>query len=349
MPRASASLLPVLAIALWPIQGHAQEGPSFDCRYAETATERAICASPRLSRLERRMYRSYLGLVEAVGERQARRLADRFLERRQACGADESCIAQRLRVSMRVFERRAAGTTRLAAREAGEDLASEQAAPQEQVAAAEPLLPEDIPSPVAREEAAPVEDALIPDDSAESAPRSDQAAPAQPTEPDLPLAAQAPLPSDLGPLLHEEAPTAAEEEVATAGTPPSADQLDAAIDGADLASSDAAASFDRPTAWAFMALPRDQRAEVQARLQGAGLLDGPAEGSWDRPTQVALDAFLASEEGQGFDAGTETGAALALEYLRSDAFAQAHGIAAAEAPAEQAAPDPNDPLASAEW
>jgi Putative peptidoglycan binding domain len=342
MPRVPTSILPVLAVALWPVQGQAQEGPSFNCRYAQTATEHAICASPGLAAIEMRMYRSYLGLVDAVGERQARRIADRFLERRQACGADAACIARRLEITMRVFDRRAGGDTVLASREPseeeltglGEEFAAGPVPTIEEViegviAEARPGLPDDIPSPMAREDIAPV--------TAEAAatPEGEEVASAEPADPDLPLAAQAPLPSDLDPLLDEPAETAAAEP------PPSPDQLDEAIAGAELASSDQAASFDQPISWAYMDLIRHQRAEVQSRLQAAGFYEGPAEGGWDRATQDAFEAFFASDEGRGFDPSTENGAALALDFIRSDTFAEAHGIALDE--------DAADPLTSTEW
>ena len=403
MPRVPTLILPVLAVALWPIQGRAQEGPSFNCRYAGTATETAICASPDLARLEMRMYGAYLRLVEAVGEPRARRIADRFLERRQACGADEGCIAERLLISARAFDRRASGDTRLAIREPGEnleldeDVAAAEPAPtleEEQVAAAAPAPLESVPIPRAREDIAPDPVIESPDlapaesiASAEPLLEGEEVATAEaPADPDLPLAAQAPLPPDLAPLLEEEPPVAAEpepveeevaavepepapaeeevvavepepapveDEVAAVAPPPTDDQIDGAIAGAELASSDQAASFDEPISWAFMDLIRHQRGEIQARLQAAGYYEGSAQGSWDQATLNAFETFFAAEEGQGFDPSSENGAALALDYIRSDAFAEAHGIASAEdtaeAAPEESVPDPNDPLTSTDW
>lgn len=384
MPRVPALLLPVLAAALWPHQGQAQEGPSFNCNYAQTATEAAICGDPELAQLEMRMFESYLGLVDAVGERRARRIADRFLERRQACGDDVECIARRLVITMRVFERRAGRDTEMAAMEPTEDeLTGLEAAPEvditelvpelevpepapvieEQVATVEPepRFPEVVPLPMAREdlppgtlvteevavpEPAPVEELDVavaePPELAPS-PEEDLAAAEPPAaEADLPLAAQAP---DLDPAPEPEDTT----DLAAVEPPPTPEEMDQAIEGAELASSGEAAPFDQPISWAFMDLIRHQRADIQARLEAAGYYQGPAEGSWDRATLDAFEAFFASDEGQGFDPTTENGAALALDFIRSDAFAQTHGFATEEVAAEEAAPDPNDPLTSTEW
>lgn len=365
MPRLSHPLaVSALVLMLVPAQGRAQEGPSFDCRYAGTATEHAICASPGLARLEQAMYGSYLQLVEAVGERKARRIADRFLERRQACEGDEACIARRLEITMRVFDRRAGRDTEFAAAEPSEaELEGLDTA--EDFAALEPApAPVISPAPAPLIEAPPRRPVRDEDEVAVAA-----------AVPGVPLAAQAPLPDDLGalledvpartetlsaqaddvpaleediPVLDETAPLSEETELA-AVTPAAPEQLDEAIAGAELTSSDEAAPFDQPISWAFMDLIRHQRAVVQERLQEAGFYEGPAEGSWDRATLEALEAFLASEEGQGFDASTQGGATLALDYIRSDAFAEANGLATAAVAEEEAAPAPDDPLASADW
>jgi uncharacterized protein len=445
MTRRSVSLLPVLAAALWPAQGQAQAGPSFNCADSDTATELAICGSPELSQLELQMFASYLRLVDAVGERRARNIADRFLERRQACGADEACIAERLQITLRVFERRAGGDVQLAAREPSEEelvgrdapsaveqapaiieapaiseppteeefasiaappvrpdwlafiepqaeppLASEPelaldepaALPLEEedlALAPEPVSPIEAPAPaednlaLAPEPVSPVEVPAAPEDDLASA---DLPAAEEPVDPDLPLAAQAPLPSDLDSLLEE-----GSTEVASAEPPPpseerplgeqalTTEEVSGAIDDAELASSDQAATeeatvepaetdpatldeaapFDTPLSWAFMDLIRHQRSEIQTRLQAAGFYDGSGDGSWDQATLAAVKAFFASEEGASFDATTESGAALAFDFIRSDAFAEAHGLPPDSAEEPEAAPDPNDPLASTDW
>ncbi|TNC65967.1 hypothetical protein [Rubellimicrobium roseum] len=294
MRRATLSVL--LPLALWPATGLAQEGPSFDCRDAGTRTEIAICADPGLVRLERRMYDAYLDLVERIGAREARRIADELLIRRQACEGDTDCIAERLLVSTEVFDQRGRSATELAG------LAEPEVTP-----AAEP--------------------------------------------PDLPLAAQAPLSLDAA-APPESAPVPPlrprrDRDLARVEIAPG--DLDAAIAGAELASSDAAgegaspdamAPFDTPLSWAFMDLEREARADLQRNLQEAGLLDGPAEGTWTRGTLTAIEAFLTTPEGQSFDATTASGAALALDFLGSDAFAAARGEALGAEP---------DPLASTEW
>ena len=465
MTRLSASLLSVLAAALWPAQGQAQAGPSFNCADSDTAAEAAICASPELSQLELQMFASYLRLVDAVGERRARNIADRFLERRQACGSDEACIEERLMITLRVFERRAGGDTRTASRELSEDELTGRDAPAEATAAIEapaaedpapveeafatiaappvrpawfpalaesepeppaaiedelalaesaPLPEEDLalaPEPASPIEAparqdelalspealaileAPAEEALAAPEPAGDALPEEEIASAEPVESDLPLAAQAPLPSDLDALLEEdpaadvageptviaeedpsvaaeedpaatqeaepavtaeqEPATAVEEPVETASAEPvpSPEEMSGTIEGAELASASEPAPFDTPLSWAFMDLIRHQRSEIQTRLQAAGFYEGPADGSWDGATLAALEDFFASEEGASFDSTTETGSALAFDFLRSDAFAEAHGLpsASAEEAAAEAAPDPNDPLSSTDW
>lgn len=314
MPR----ILLALPLLLLPAAAPAQEGPSFDCRYAATRTEIAICASPGLAQLERRMVRSYEALAGAIGEGEARRIADQLLARRQACEGDPRCIAERLAISMEVFDQRAGRRSRFARLE---DILS----------GAEPAAP-----PVAAADPPAVAAAPLP-----AAP-----APAAEPEPDLPLAAQAPWPAE-----------------------PGAPDLSDALDGADLASSDgaagaipepaadpaadpAAAAFDTPLSWAFMDLDRAQRAEIQERLARAGYLDGEATGAWTDATHAALER-LAEEEGSGsFDLTTQTGAALLLDYVGSEAFATAFGVreaAANPAPAAAPAPEAADPLAGAEW
>jgi hypothetical protein len=269
---------------------------------------------------------------------------------------------------------------------------------QEQIASAAPLV--SVPIPPAREDIAPAPVIEAPEfASAEDTPIAEPVLENEEpileneevasVDPGLPLAAQAPLPPDLAPLLEEEPvavepgpepvpeqdevaalepepvpeqdevaaiesePVPEDDAIAAVEPPPADEELDGAIAGAELASSDQAASFDQPISWAFMDLIRHQRGEIQARLQAAGYYEGPAQGSWDQATLSAFEAFFASEEGQGFDPSSENGAALALDFIRSDAFAEAHGIAATEATAEaapeEATPDANDPLTSTEW
>jgi hypothetical protein len=70
--------------------------PSFDCRRARTTGERAVCASPQLAALDRRMAAQYVGAQRAL----LQRTRDSFLVYRDRCPSD-SCIAQTYRGRMR--------------------------------------------------------------------------------------------------------------------------------------------------------------------------------------------------------------------------------------------------------
>jgi hypothetical protein len=352
MPR---SLL-VLPVLFAPVAAWAQEGPSFDCDDASTRTEFAICASPELSQLERQMVDSFNALSDVIGRSDARALADELLAERQACEGDPGCIADQLLVSTRIFDERSGRGTVVAA--APEPLPAEplptgtgvspfdqaqlreliqqarEARGQQELAAAEPPVAPVVPAP------APEVAATAP------APQ----APAPAANPDIPLAAQAPLPSDL----------AAPEPTDLASAEPEATEPDLsdALDGAELTSSegavnpDAQAAFDTPLSWAFMDLDREQRIAVQERLAAAGFLEGGTEGAWTTATLAALER-LAEEEGSGsFDLSTQSGGALLLDYVSSDAFTTAFGGADAAATPAATPPTPldeGDPLAGTDW
>ena len=68
----------------------------FNCRAASLASEKAICASQRLSQLDERMSHLYARLWNALEDDTAREgLRDfqlNFLSARDACGRNESCI-----------------------------------------------------------------------------------------------------------------------------------------------------------------------------------------------------------------------------------------------------------------
>ena len=87
-------------------RAQAQDGPSFNCRLAGTATELAICGSPRLARVERWVVQSYESLAERIGRREARAIADVQLALRQACEGEPACIEERLIATVQVFEAR---------------------------------------------------------------------------------------------------------------------------------------------------------------------------------------------------------------------------------------------------
>jgi hypothetical protein len=77
--------------------------PSFNCAYARTRGERAVCASGPLADLDRRMAAQYVAAMRDAGPREARLLQttrDRFLAYRDRCGSDQ-CIADTYRGRMR--------------------------------------------------------------------------------------------------------------------------------------------------------------------------------------------------------------------------------------------------------
>lgn len=342
-----ARILLALPVVFVPVVGSAQDGPSFDCGYATTRTELAICASPELSQLERRMVQSYEAFAAASGEREARSVADDLLERRQACEGDTNCIAERLVISMEVFDQRSGRQTESQSQFARlEDILPGAPAGDRPFVAAPPVVV-DPPAVTAAPPVAAAEPPVVA--AAPPAP----AAPPVAAEPgsDLPLAAQAPWPPEISPVARGE--------------------LSDAIDGAELASSDGAvgaaptipvadpdgaAAFDTPLSWAFMDLEREQRASVQERLAQAGFLQGHTDGTWTNGTLAALQD-LARQEGSGsFDLTTETGASLLLDYVSSEAFATAFRVEEAAATPVATAPaqrptvvDTGDPLAGTDW
>ncbi|TNC48983.1 hypothetical protein FHG66_12520 [Rubellimicrobium rubrum] len=486
--------LSALSLAFWSGGALAQQAsPSFNCRYASTETEIAICNSPALAELEMQMYGGYLALVERIGERQARRIADDLLERRQACGPDRSCIAQRLLVTMEVFRQRAEPEQQLAAVEppepepepvpevapipespepplaALEPWPPELESPTPEVAASEPTTEDDVlaalePAPEDLEPNLPAlefpsenptaeeaevlagvdplaedpapslsepeflspENSLVEDEDvfasidplpedlepsspepeflateenlvenedvlAAIAPSTEEVEPSQPEPESVPLeenlvededvlAALAPLPEEAEPSQPATEPLEQDVEVASrdvalpeavikldetdlepaepsatqppepetetaaiapplveAQPEPPADEpsLGAAIEGAELTSAaPPTAAFDTPLSWAFMDLSRGDRAALQERLREAGYYEGQGTGIWEQATVDALNAFLASPEGLGFDSASASGAALILDYLGSDAFGRSVSA---------------DPLDAAEW
>ncbi len=75
--------------------GQTTEGPAFDCSGALSATERAICDDPALSRADVALdgaYQQALGSADAAGHAQIRKAQRRFLAKRNACRADLDCI-----------------------------------------------------------------------------------------------------------------------------------------------------------------------------------------------------------------------------------------------------------------
>jgi len=79
---------------------HAQ---SFNCRYARTADEVAICESARLSALDERLSSRFFRLRDSLyGPDRARLDRDQagWLNARQQCGSDWGCIAATYRARL---------------------------------------------------------------------------------------------------------------------------------------------------------------------------------------------------------------------------------------------------------
>jgi len=69
--------------------------PSFDCRKAKTASERAICADPALSEKDRTVTQLYKRLRRALGKEPraaAKELQRTWLRKREQCGDSRSCV-----------------------------------------------------------------------------------------------------------------------------------------------------------------------------------------------------------------------------------------------------------------
>ncbi len=301
---------------LAPLPARAQEGPSFNCNYASTATEAAICGSPRLSRIERWVVESYEDLAGRIGQREARAIADVQLARRQDCEGDPACIEERLVATMQVFVANGA-TPRLPLAEL----------PQDELAALGPTAPEPtIPDlvaaappapglrPLARPEPVAQPDAL---DLPGPEERLAMGPPLEIEEADrpepLPDAAAAPFPG----LEPDEAP------VTEAALPRLPEASPEAVPGFG-AGPEPRADPDSALADAFAALPAYRRGNLQGRLTEAGYGDVATSGSWDVATAAALAAFAreAAERGRAFDPSTPEGATALLDYVDSDDFRQ---------------------------
>lgn len=92
------TLLPLLACLLGaaPLGPAVAQGPSFDCARARTGPERAICADPALSALDRRMADLYVGrLGEVADGGPLAAVQSLWLRWRDTCGADAACLGRR--------------------------------------------------------------------------------------------------------------------------------------------------------------------------------------------------------------------------------------------------------------
>jgi uncharacterized protein YecT (DUF1311 family) len=68
--------------------------PSFNCRYARTATEKMVCGSPSLAARDRQMasvYYAVMAKADADTRNHLRRSRDSFLARRERCGS-AACV-----------------------------------------------------------------------------------------------------------------------------------------------------------------------------------------------------------------------------------------------------------------
>lgn len=71
--------------------------PSFDCRYARLPDELAVCASPQLAALDRRLSQLYYARVDALdGDARLsfRRQQGDWLGQRKLCGSNAACVSQ---------------------------------------------------------------------------------------------------------------------------------------------------------------------------------------------------------------------------------------------------------------
>lgn len=79
-----------------PAPSRAVARPSFNCRYASTPSERAVCADAGLAAKDRRMSSAYFSAYERASpaaKRQLSRSRAEFLRRRERCSSDD-CIGE---------------------------------------------------------------------------------------------------------------------------------------------------------------------------------------------------------------------------------------------------------------
>jgi hypothetical protein len=69
-------------------------GPSFSCARASAADEKAICASDKLSELDRVLAAGYVLMLSRIGKNATNLVHLPHLRARQACGGDPICIFQ---------------------------------------------------------------------------------------------------------------------------------------------------------------------------------------------------------------------------------------------------------------
>jgi uncharacterized protein YecT (DUF1311 family) len=99
-PPAPRSILAPIAS---PVRAPATASPSFNCRYARTGAEVAVCNDPSLARLDREMAGQFFNALSVArpGQRaMLQRTRRQFLRVRDSCGS-EACIADSYRARMR--------------------------------------------------------------------------------------------------------------------------------------------------------------------------------------------------------------------------------------------------------
>lgn len=79
-------------------ESSASSGPAFDCRKASSATEKAICASAELSRLDRQQQKAWKAMNSALQEHPQHGALKQdqlaWLKARDRCSADAACITE---------------------------------------------------------------------------------------------------------------------------------------------------------------------------------------------------------------------------------------------------------------
>lgn len=85
----------LLCTGLLPLSAQAA---SYDCTQASTSVEIAVCANPRLNRLDEDLATIYRSLLNELPQNQAERLRQdqrSWLTARNSCGADVRCLQAR--------------------------------------------------------------------------------------------------------------------------------------------------------------------------------------------------------------------------------------------------------------
>ena len=90
----------ILCAGLLPLPA---QTASYDCTQASTSVEIAVCANPRLNRLDEDLATLYRSLLRDLPRQQAERLRQdqrSWLTARNSCGADVRCLQARYQERM---------------------------------------------------------------------------------------------------------------------------------------------------------------------------------------------------------------------------------------------------------